>query len=46
MISTMSDNVDNFEAVNAMPPFALFPLVLRDPWRAGGGAGVVGEKSR
>ncbi len=25
MISTMSDNVDNFEAVNAMPPFALFP---------------------
>ena len=25
MIATMSDNVDNFEAVDAMPPFPLFP---------------------
>ena len=25
MIATMSDNVDNFQAVDAMPPFALFP---------------------
>lgn len=25
MIATMSDNVDNFQAVDAMPPFPLFP---------------------
>ena len=25
MIATMSDNIDNFEAVDAMPPFPLFP---------------------
>jgi hypothetical protein len=25
MIATMSDNVDNFQAVDALPPFALFP---------------------
>lgn len=25
MIGTMSDNVDNFEAVDALPPFPLFP---------------------
>ena len=25
MIGTMSDNVDNFAAVNALPPFGLFP---------------------
>jgi hypothetical protein len=25
MIATMSDNVDNYEAVDAMPPFPLFP---------------------
>lgn len=25
MVATMSDNVDNYEAVDALPPFALFP---------------------
>ncbi len=25
MVATMSDNVDNFEAVDALPPFPLFP---------------------
>lgn len=31
MIATMSDNIDNFEAVDALPPFALFPWFFAIP---------------
>ena len=42
MVATMSDNVDNFEGVDALPPFDLFPwffvipglLVATLVWRA------------
>lgn len=37
MVATMSDNVDNFEAVDALPPFPLFPWFFVIP-----GALVVG----
>ena len=29
LLDTMETNIDNFEAVDALPPFALVPLVLR-----------------
>lgn len=31
MIATMSDNVDNFQAVDALPSFALFPWFFAIP---------------
>ncbi|MDP2293665.1 MAG: hypothetical protein Q8M22_20995 [Actinomycetota bacterium] len=31
MIATMSDNIDNFQAVDALPPFALFPWFFAIP---------------
>jgi hypothetical protein len=41
MISTMSDNVENFEAVDALPPFPLFPWFFVVPGLLVAGAGVV-----
>ena len=31
MIGTMSDNVDNYQAVAALPPFSLFPWFFVAP---------------
>ncbi|MFV1989949.1 MAG: hypothetical protein ACC652_04325 [Acidimicrobiales bacterium] len=41
MISTMSDNVENFAAVDALPPFPLFPWFFVVPGLLVAGAGIV-----
>jgi len=40
MIAVMSDNVDNFEAVDALPPFAMFPWFFVIPGVLVGGLGI------
>ncbi|MDO8363330.1 MAG: hypothetical protein Q7V88_10580 [Actinomycetota bacterium] len=41
MIATMSDNVDNFQAVDALPPFGLFPWFFVLPGALVGGAAML-----
>ncbi len=43
LLDTMSDNIDNFEAVDALPPFALFPwfFLLPGVMIAGGAAAAL-----
>ncbi len=41
MVGTMSDNVDNFGAVDAMPPFDLFPWFFLVPGLIVLGSGVI-----
>lgn len=46
MIATMSDNVDNFQAVDAMPSFGLFPWFFAIPGALVGGLAVVALRSQ
>lgn len=45
MIATMSDNVDNFQAVDALPSFALFPWFFAIPGAIVATAAVVALRS-
>ena len=40
MIAVMSDNVDNFEAVDALPPFKMFPFFFLIPGALVAGIGI------
>ncbi|MCU0267774.1 MAG: hypothetical protein MUF83_03905 [Acidimicrobiales bacterium] len=46
MVSTMSDNVDNFDAVASLPPFPLFPWFFLIPGLLVAGCGVVALTAR
>ncbi|MEQ1698940.1 MAG: hypothetical protein ABMA25_02470 [Ilumatobacteraceae bacterium] len=46
MIATMSDNVDNFQAVDAMPSFGLFPWFFAIPGALVVGLAVVALRSQ
>lgn len=46
MLTTIEDNRDNFAAVRALPPFALFPWFFVAPGLIGAGAAVWGSRSR
>ena len=46
MVATMSDNVDNYEAVDALPPFDLFPWFFVIPGVLVAGLAAVALRSR
>lgn len=45
MLTTMDDNLDNFEDVNALPPFSMFPWFFVAPGLIAAVVAVVGLKS-
>ena len=46
MIGAMSDNVDNFADVKALPPFALFPWFFVAPGVIFSGVGIAGLRKQ